>query len=216
MKKTTYWQGLPEKVQQVFETQSRVLQLKRGESVYRAGDSPKGLYYLESGLIGLTLIGPESGKEHLVRFFKPGQFFGHRALVSEEAYHATATVLENSQLVQIDKETVKSCLKNCPEMYREIALALARELRRSELQHVMVLENEILPRVALSLVYLKELHPEHSWTRQEIANFCASTASTVIKAMSQLESRGLIKQDGRAFEIVDKQGLIALQDDALS
>jgi CRP-like cAMP-binding protein len=59
---------------------------------------------------------------------------------------------------------------------------------------------------------LKDLHPDHNWTRQEIANFCASTVSTVIKALSELEELNLIKQDGRSIQVLNRDGLIALQD----
>lgn len=76
----------------------------------------------------------------------------------------------------------------------------------------MILENQILPRTAQALVYLKELHPAHKWTRQEIANFSASTVSTIIKALAELEAKGLIRQEGRSIDILNREGLIALQD----
>ena len=76
----------------------------------------------------------------------------------------------------------------------------------------MILENEILVRTAFAIVSLKDLHPDHNWTRQEIANFCASTTSTIIKALAEFEERGLIEQTGRKIKIIDRAKLIALQD----
>ncbi len=192
--------------------ESQTLSFRRGETIYREGGAPKGIYLVEKGLIGLVLIGATSGKEHLLRFFREGQFFGHRALFATEGYHGTTTALEPTTVKLIPRQTVENALDRHPQLYREITQTLARELRRCEEQHVMILENQILPRTAQALVYLKDLHPHHKWTRQEIANFTASTTSTIIKALAELEDSGLIRQDGREIEILKRADLIALQD----
>lgn len=206
------WSDIDSETRWYFESQSKNLTFKRGEAIYSQGDLPQGIYFVKSGLVGLTMISPKSGKEHLLRFFKQGQFFGHRALFSKEGYHGNSVSLEATNIKFVPKEAVFAAIKKSPSLLEDVVQVLAKELRRCETQHVMILENEILSRVAQSLIYLKDLHPEHNWTRQEIANFCASTASTVIKAMSELESRGLIAQDGRMINILNRDGLIALQD----
>lgn len=207
----TFWNDFSEAARTRIIASSQRLELKRGDYVYRAGETARGLYFVESGLVGLSLVGL-SGKEHLVRFFREGQFFGHRALFTDEPYHATAIALEPTQLRFVAKQEVLAALDEEPRAYQSVVRALAQELRRCEMQHVAILENQILSRTALALVYLKDLHAAHNWTRQEIANFCASTTSTVIKALAELENLGLIRQDGRSIEILDRDGLIALQE----
>jgi CRP-like cAMP-binding protein len=206
------WSDLPLLAKAEFDNSASFLELKRGDTVYRQGEQPKGLYFVQSGLVGLVILGASSGKEHLVRFFKPGQFFGHRALFSKEGYHGTSTVLEPTVLKIIPSHVVLKVLDQFPMLYKDVLAVVAKELRRSEIQHIMILENQILARTAQALVYLKDLHPHHKWTRQEIANFCASTVSTVIKALSELETMGLIQQSGRSIEILKRKELIALQD----
>jgi CRP-like cAMP-binding protein len=199
-------------VQDLFLREAIRKEYKRGDVIYKVGDAPKGIYFVEKGLVGITITGQASGKEHLLRFFKSGQFFGHRALFSQEGYHGTTTVLEPTTILLVPKETVFTALDKNPLLYKDILTVVAKELRRSEEQHVMILENQILSRIGLAIIYLKDLHPDHNWTRQEIANFCASTVSTVIKALSELEDRELIKQEGRAIQILDREALISLQD----
>lgn len=206
------WSDLPPEVKIEFENSSRLIELKRGDRIYQPGDSPNGLYFIQRGLIGLVLIGASSGKEHLVRFFKTGQFFGHRSLFSNEGYHGTTTALEPTTIKLVPRQTVLQVLERYPRMYKDVLSVIAKELRRCEVQHVMILENQILPRAAQALVYLKDLHPDHKWTRQEISNFCASTVSTIIKALAELEAMGHIRQDGRTIEILNRDALIALQD----
>lgn len=207
-----FLQSIPPEIQELFEKEAVRKELKRGESVYRMGDAPQGIYFVTKGLVGLTITGQTSGREHLLRFFKSGQFFGHRALFSNEGYHGATTVLEATSILMVPKATMLWAFEKHPQLYRDFLAIISKELRRCEEQHVMILENQILPRIGQALIYLKDLHPEHNWTRQEIANFCASTVSTVIKALSELEDMGLIKQEGRSIQILQREELISLQD----
>lgn len=210
MNYSSLWSTLPDDVKNMFDKNSIILSHKRGDKIYHAGETPRGIYFIESGLVGLLIIGVESGKEHLLRFFKQGQFFGHRSLFSDEPYHGNTIALESCNIRLVKKATIQEALNKYPEMYKEILLVTAKELRRCENQHVMILENQILPRTAQAIIYLKDLYPEHNWTRQEIANFCASTVSTVIKAMAELEDLGLISQKGRSIEILKRNELLQM------
>lgn len=206
------WQDIKEETRWYLESQTKTLTFKRADQIYSQGDTPKGLYIVNSGLIGLTITSATSGKVHLLRFFKQDQFFGHRSLFSEESYHATAVALEATKIKFIPKEALLIAIQKDPTLLMDFVKALSKELKRCETQHVMILENEILARVAQSIVYLKDLHPDHNWTRQEIASFCASTVSTVIKTLSELETSGFILQSGRSIQIIDREGLVSLQD----
>lgn len=206
------WDDLSPEIKWQFESQSRTVSLKRGERVYNQGDAPSGLYFVKTGLVGLVIIGPTSGKEHLLRFFRQNQFFGHRALFSDEGYHGAAVALEPTVLKVLPKQVVLSVVEKNPHLLLQTVKVLSKELRRCETHQVMILENQILVRVAQAIVYLKDIHPEHNWTRQEIANFCASTVSTVIKTLAELEELGFIRQEGRSIQILNRESLIALQD----
>lgn len=206
------WSDLKPETRWYLESQSQALQFKRGDHIYSQGESPKGIYFVKSGLVGLTILSSTSGKEHLLRFFRENQFFGHRALFSNEGYHGNTIALEPTTIRFVAKAAVLAGIEKDQSLLGKVVNVLAKELRRCETQHVMILENEIKVRVAQSLVYLKDLHPQHNWTRQEIANFCASTVSTVIKALAELEEEGFIAQDGRAISILKRDALIALQD----
>lgn len=210
------WTKLPSEICSHLNLHTKKLNFKRGERIYHQGDSPKGIYFVKGGLVGLTMLGSQSGREHLLRFFKQGQFFGHRSLFANESYHATAIALEPTDVELVPKEIILSTIEANPKLYRELLLVLALELRQCELQRLMILENQILARTAQALIYLKDLHPQHNWTRQEIANFCASTVSTIIKALAELEDLQFIKQDGRTIHIINREGLINLQDQELN
>jgi CRP-like cAMP-binding protein len=206
------WQQLPDGVRTMFSGNARKVVGARGEAIYRQGDKPKGLYFVESGLVALVAVSDQAAREHLLRVFRAPQFFGHRSLLSDQGYHATAIFLEPSVLRMIPVAVIQHALESHPVLYREIARALALELGRSERHRLVLLEQEVLARTAEAIVYLKEIHPEYRWTRQEIANYCGSTVFSVIKALGELEKRGLITQSKREIDIVNRTGLLDLMD----
>lgn len=188
---------------------ARKLEKKRGDFVYHLGDEPQGLYFIESGLVGLIRVSSK-GQDHLLRLFKPAQFFGHRSLFSNEHYHASARCIEDSKVLYIRKDRVFAQFDKYPQAYYFVARALAKELRRAEVRSVIVSDGDVLERVAATVLLFESLYPEHMWTRSEIANFCASRTPTVIKALGQLEEKGLIKQEGRKIIILRKKDLLEL------
>lgn len=202
----------PEKseVGALIAKRSKLLEFKRAQTIYRQGDAAQGLYLIEQGLVGLVILGQESGKEHLLRLFKAGDFFGHRTLFRGELHHASAVALEATRVLFLEKDGFLELIDRHPKILRSIVEILADELGKAERIHVDIIESQILARTAHALVYLKDVHPDHNWTRQEIANFCASTVSTIIKTLAELEEMGYIEQDGRIIRIKNRDALLAL------
>lgn len=197
----------PEEFVKLFKD-AKALRFKRGDVIYRVGDQPENIYFLESGLVGLALWG-ESGKDHLVRFFRAGQVFGHRSLFEKAPYHATATVIENSVVQVLSKTELREKMRGNCDLAEKFLENLARELRESESKQLILNEKDAPARIAEAVVYLKELHPDYSWTRQEIADFCGTTTPTVIRNLAHFVEEGLIEQKGREIVILDREALLS-------
>lgn len=187
---------------------------RKGEFIYQQGEISKGIFVVKKGIVGLKHV-TLSGREHLLRFFKCDNYFGHRSFLTDDIYHATAVALEPCVLAFIPKQQMWQALNRNIHLYQSLAKVLAQELKKCELQRVLILENQILARTAQAIVYLKELFPTHNWTRQEIADFVASTPTTIIKALAELENRQLIAQEGRRIDILNRDELLNIEEDAV-
>ncbi|MFM6927125.1 MAG: Crp/Fnr family transcriptional regulator [Bdellovibrio sp.] len=194
-------------LQQIFQD-ARLLKFKRGDVIYKMGELPQNIYLLQSGLVGLVVWG-ESGKDHLLRLFKQGQIFGHRSFFAKEKYHASATVLQDTEVLVLSKDEMRARMKGNCDLAEKLLETLATELRRSEEKQVVLTEKDVTGRIAEAVVYFKELHPTHSWTRQEIADFCGTTVATVIRTLAGFVDDGLIEQQGREIIILKKDELLA-------
>ncbi|MEZ4749505.1 MAG: Crp/Fnr family transcriptional regulator [Bdellovibrionota bacterium] len=203
----TLCSGVSPEIMEQLEKCSVRKQFKKGDYLYRNGDEPAGIYCLEKGLVGLVTVS-NSGRERLVRLFKAGQYFGHRSLFAGETYHANSLALDPVECRLFPKADVLSLCKKYPEFPLGIAEKLAKELGRAELWLGFLTDRQVSERVADGLLYLKAVHPAHSWTRREIADFCGTTTETVIRTLAAFEAEGLIRQKGRKIDIVQREALL--------
>jgi CRP-like cAMP-binding protein len=203
---------IPSSLQKRLLLKKTTKKLKKGDFLYRLGDTPQSIYVVEKGLVGLTYVGLK-GEEHLLRIFKVGRVHGHRSIFANEVYHSSAVALEDSEISVIPKECLFEMIKQKPEMAFHFLNVLAVELKEAELKLISRSEKDVAGRIAETLIYLTEQYPEHSWTRREIAEFCGSTTPTVIKTMAKFEEKGWISQSGRKFLILKKKNLLSVSDD---
>lgn len=184
----------------------------RGDFIYYQDEPPKGLFLIQKGLVGLKHV-TASGHQHLMRLFKCHQVFGYISFLTGQNYNASAVALEPTQLSFITRDKAYQILDRDPKLWRVLAQIAAFDLRQCEMQKTFINENQVLARTAQALIFLKNFHPYHRWTRAEISEFIASTPTTVIKALAELERRGLIRQKGRQIEILDSEGLLNIPED---
>lgn len=206
-----FWPQLKEVERKKIEAAAHPKKAKRGEWIYRVGETPQGIYLVQKGLVGLVLFSP-TGTEHLTRFFRKDELFGHRSWAADEPYHGQAMALDETEMLFIPGPEVERALQDCPSFCKMLIKTLAYELGQVELQRVSVSDADVLSRAAQAVVFLRECYPEHRWTRKEMAHFSATTTPSMIRALGELEQRGLIRQDGRRIEVLDREGLLSLSD----
>jgi CRP-like cAMP-binding protein len=122
---------------------------------------------------------------------------GHRSLFSKEKYHGSAIAMEDTLIYKINKDVICNLIRKHSEIAFVVIESLALDLRRSEEKLVALTDADVFTRVASAVYFIKEIYPDHKWTRKEIASFCGSTTATVIKTLAEFEKQGLIEQTGR-------------------
>jgi len=180
---------------------------KVGDVIYREGDSPRGVYFLKSGILALTYIS-ENGTESLLRIFTNCCFFGHRTFLTQGTYHATATVLKEAEILFLDEALAQEVIIENHSLLLKIARNLAIDLKNAENRLRDMVGKKASQRVIETLIYLKHQTPDFPWTRREIGEFCGVKTETVSRALSELESKNLITREGRSISIIDEQKLI--------
>lgn len=112
----------------------------KGERLFMQGDPGDSLFVVEQGRIEVSMektSGIAASATTRLAIVEPGGFLGERALITGEPRFATATLLEDSVLIVIDKSVMREVLLERDAMKARLGeLILQQDLDRAVLQHV--------------------------------------------------------------------------------
>lgn len=180
---------------------------KKNQIVYNKGDKTQGVYYVESGFLGLVNL-TQSGGETLLRVFGKNEFTGHRSFFSEENYHATCVALSDVTLLYFPFDNPRACLEKNSDLFFHMLKGMACDLRVAEERLNDFSGKKVSARIIEGILFLKLRYPGHIWTRREIGEFCVAKTETVTRVLTKLESKGLIEKRGRDILIPDQEALL--------
>jgi CRP-like cAMP-binding protein len=122
-----------------------------GTVLFREGESSSEMYVLKSGKVGLERE-VRGRKLHLLTM-GPGEFFGEMAALNARPRSATATVLQEAELIAIDGSTIEAVLRANPDVALKMIRRLSARLERANEQLETVLGQDIHRRVVGALYH---------------------------------------------------------------
>ncbi len=105
--------------------------LAPGEILFNEGDKGDAMYLIREGKIKITK--GRGADEKVLAVLKEGDFFGEMAIIDGSPRSATATSVENTSLLVIDKETFRNKIKENP-LIEYVLETLSRRLRATDEQ----------------------------------------------------------------------------------
>ncbi len=194
---------------------------KKGQTLYYEGTRPMGLFCINSGKVKVYKI-TSDGKEQILHLAKAGDFIGYRALISDEFYSASATVIEEGAICYIPKSEFIEILNNNPRFFKQIMKKLSDDLGIMEQKLVTIAQKSVRERLAATLLMLKEtygLEGEEESTlidialsREDLANIIGTATETVIRLLSEFKNQELISLQGKKIKVLDPKGLVKEAD----
>lgn len=107
-----------------------------GDRVFEMGDQGDHLYIVASGAIGISLdTKPDSS--HYIARLGPGDCFGEMNLLDGLPRSATATVLEDSVLLSLEKTRLLTLIQSYPDMSIGMLRSLSLRLREAHQRNIM-------------------------------------------------------------------------------
>lgn len=189
-------------------TSSTLRRYKAGQFIFHAGETPTGIFTIQSGLVKLEGTS-STGSAHTLRLVGPGGTLGYRSLFAGEAYQASAIAVEDCELSFISKVDVVKLFTEQPEAAMKMLSSLSKDLRMAEAKWMDQVDKGAAERIAEALLFLQEHFSHQNWTRKEIAQWAGTTPETVIRTLAQFEKEGIIDQsDGRSIRVLSKEKLL--------
>lgn len=188
--------------------------------MYYEGTKPLGIFCVKTGVIKVYKTA-SNGKEQILYLAKEGDFLGYHALLGEENYSNSATVIKDAKICFIPKEAFLSSMVKNLDFFRRITKQLSHELGIMEEKLIDASQKSIRERLAFLLLQLANTYGvdggEHqqielSLSREEIAGMVGTATESVIRLLSEFKKDGLIELEGKKIRIKDKKGLVRLSD----
>jgi hypothetical protein len=122
-----------------------IKKLKRGEVLFKEGETPTAVYLIQSGKIGL--MSERSGKSLEVATLGPSQVVSEHALFSATAKNDyTAEAMQETKLLEVPLELMKKLFEGCPPGIKLMAKSLSDEIKATRKQTKMLkMETEKTP-----------------------------------------------------------------------
>lgn len=201
----------------VFARSANRVHLKRGEVLWRAGDTPSAITIITLGLVKICKpLRP--GMSTIVGLFGPRESVGDVAVVSGRLYPAEAVAAsEHVDLLSIEKNAVLEA------MGRDPAVALA--VNRSLAEHTAALQDKIRvlaagavdQRLATLLLHLADRFGDEQedgktfipvvLSRAELSLLVGATIETTIRIMSRWQKEGLVETQPDGFTLARAEAL---------
>jgi CRP-like cAMP-binding protein len=171
--------------------------------LFSQGDAAEAVFYIQTGKVKLTVVS-QQGKEAVIAILEPGAFFGQSCLAGQAIRTATATAVEDSNIVRINKDAMIRVLHEEP-VFAELFMAylLAHTIRVEEdlVDQLFNSSEKRLARVLLLLAHFgKEGKPETVITKisqETLAEMIGTTRSRVSFFMNKFRKMGFIDYNGQ-------------------
>ncbi|AIQ49572.1 hypothetical protein R70723_29630 [Paenibacillus sp. FSL R7-0273] len=186
----------------------------KGNVVFREGEQSDSLFVVNNGLIKLTQTSIE-GKQHILRFLFPGDYFGQFALLHNKQHYATAEVVESGYICRMRREDFMPLIASNAGLAFSFLKSVSEQLQQADelagALHIFEAEKR-LARLLLHL-YAKQslstgggegqpmLHLPAA--KKEFAAMIGTTPETLSRKLNQLERMKLIQVNNRSVTILD-------------
>jgi NTE family protein len=111
---------------------TRLVEYKKGESVYRQGDVADAFYMVSSGRLRV-IARDGSGPEQVLAVLHNGDSFGEISLLTGETHSASVEALNDALVLELEKKDFDDVINRIPSLVLYLSRILSRRLRTREL-----------------------------------------------------------------------------------
>lgn len=176
--------------------------LDKGEVLFHRGDPAEHFFFLDAGLIELSLISP-AGEKKILEVLGPGRTFAEAvAFMRETRYPVTAEALEKSHLCQVPNAAYERILRSDSDACLRLLSDISRHLhaRVREIERLTV-QNSRSRLASYLLDHVIETNDDEATVRLELPRH-------VIAARLSIQPETL----SRLLRVLTDDGIITVED----
>lgn len=199
-----------------FFSQYKKLSFKKGETIFRAGEEPRGVFFLEKGYTRLYSVSNE-GEELTLIIYKPGEIFPLRAAFQpERSYPYFLEAFTKAQLISVPISSFIRFFKENPDILLEVSIELMKRLDRILRRLEYAVFGNAHQKIASIILVLNEAFGKEvgrefiiqvPLTHKGIANIVGITRETASIEIKKLERKDIVVYSRRHLVIKNMEKL---------
>ncbi|TDQ36899.1 fumarate/nitrate reduction transcriptional regulator Fnr [Thiopseudomonas denitrificans] len=191
--------------------------LKKGEYLFRQGDTFSSVYAVRSGSLKTFNI-TDCGEEQITGFHLPSEFVGLSAM-DTEMYPVSAIALETTSICEIPFDCLDQLSVSMPQLRRQLMRIMSREIRDEQQMLLLLSKKNAEERIATFLVNLSARFRARGYSpyqfrlamsRNEIGNYLGLAVETVSRVFTRFQQNELLKAEGKEIHLLNLMDLCAL------
>lgn len=194
----------------VDATVRRRTRLRKGETLYRAGQPFSALYAIRLGTLKTTVLS-EDGRNQVAGYHLQGDLVGLDGLGTER-HGCEAVALEDSEVCAIPFGELEELARSVPALQRNLHQLLAREISRDHGVMLVLGSMRAEERLASFLLNLSRRYHRRGYsstefvlrmTREEIGSYLGLKLETVSRVFSRFQDDGMVSVQQKHIRIID-------------
>ena len=215
LRKTQLFANLTEKEMSALTARLSRRGFHRGELLFSEGDTCEGLFLVATGKIRIFKLS-SSGREQVLAVEGPGSSFAELPVFDGGNYPASASALEDAELLFISRKDFQNFCREHPEVGLKVIAVVGARLRRL----VSIIEELSFTTVRQRLIALllrltqtngapakSGVSIELTKSHQELASELGTVRELISRNLGRLQAEGFLEVDGRKIIVKDLEGL---------
>lgn len=184
--------------QEFINFHKKIIEFDKNEYIFTEGEEVEGIHFIQKGKAKVVTSTSDNG-QRLIRLARDSDILGHRGLTGNWKYPISCICLEPTSVAFIPIEVFNTMAKTNAEFSYEFAMFLAQELRLSEEKMAALTAKQ---RVIKALILNYEAFGfsdqvphmlSYTLSRKDYASKAGTTYETVVRVLSELNKKKIIK-----------------------
>jgi CRP/FNR family transcriptional regulator, anaerobic regulatory protein len=190
------------------------VRLRKGEMLYRAGDTFSALHAVRVGSCKTTVLG-EKGHEQVAGYHMMGDIVGMDG-IGTNRHGGQAVALEDTEVCVLPFDRIEELARHVLPLQRNLHKVMSAEIARDHYVMLLLGSMNAEERLAVFLLNLSKRYRDRGYsatefvlrlTREDIGSYLGLKLETVSRLLSRFQAAGLIQVQGRVVKLLDLSAL---------
>jgi CRP/FNR family cyclic AMP-dependent transcriptional regulator len=200
-----------------------LIHFKEGDIIFKEGEEPRGLYYMQTGCVKITMKrkqsrGRTTTADYVTRLVGPGEYFGYKSMVRSGKSKGTAKAVKSTTLWLYSKDKVMMALRGASPLVRFVLQQAVNDIGNFESVSQLHYLASVEERIAYQLILMADRFGVDTeigvainlkLTRNELAQLASTINESLSRHLTEFKNEGLIELNGKEIIITNKPGLMA-------